>query len=1520
MNNVMKRFLSIWAMAVAMSAATVALAQEVPSNLRDIRTLDFVREVHNLSAFTFECKATFSDDTEASIGSIINQANEILVSDGNGCVQITSYTDTRPSRLKFSVSQVPTGMYRVVTILTGDGERHSIMQGTDELVPEKSSDSIIFPNPAFAKTFTVRGCAPELEWYMTLDNVIIEDSMQEGTGSELVFGPYWQKGDYTVYNRYLGFSTYSSYISWYGIFNDDSLEPINNLPEQINIPYGGGVFEYDIQTYVPLEASEYRYIAEQMNTLGIPDCWSPGSGMKVELDVLPAAGDRKTLHLTFRCAPNFTSTERRQNTMFCLAHGGNTVKIVQPGNPSGQLEKFTLTGEWVSGHDFTLMLSGSQPGVKYILSCNGRAVRSVEGTGEPVDWGTTSVQGTYMVHASYGQKSMDMDGVLEMKKGDYVYGNNYTVTKTMLSEDRTNTVSDVTYYDGLGYPVQIQQQNASGDGHALITPIVYDDFRRPDAESFLPYPSLRNTLEYAPESVEEDFGYHSDTFGEEGDWPFTERTFETYAGGRVMSVRKPGFAYWDMDKKMEYAYRLNSDADDVRRLGYVYASAGNPDSVKCSGFYPKGTLECTMTVNEDADTSYVFVNPFGRQVLSRRLNGGERYDTYFVYDLKDSLVCAVQPEGSLSMPNEFPFEGEFAALWCFTYRYDSFGNLIESHVPGGGHKRTFYDRRNRPVFYTDDRMMAEEIYRFTQYDQMDRVVMECLCTISRTHDEIRQLLESNVNPFRIFDSMSAHLHLTSYYGVFNASDTSAFRPDPYTGNAEALDIEHCMTLPASEELNLEPEISGNALPAPDGSESYVKRDWFYDSFGRTIQLAETFDDGSKSTYSYKYDFTGNVLVSSEKHELPDGDADELVLRYTYDKARRKTSCRRMLNGKEYPEISYTYDDMGRIGSVSVAGRINETYAYDLQGALSRLESSSFGEKAFLQILKYHDPSLQVSVPSYSGRISEIGYSDAMQDYQYMSYYYDHAGRLSDTQRTGDDGEPYGEYEERDMKYDANGNLLSMRRIMSWGDSTHLSFGYSGNRMDMVSAEDSLWRYSYDSDGDMVSDGHRDLELSYNFLNLPSRIRIKDSASLVYSYLSDGTMVSVKDSFSGNGLRFRGSFVYTVSPEGWESVESVSYGEGRFYACTRTPSADGAGSSPIDGRPDFIDTWSVRDYLGSVRMVIDISSPEVQSLSDAILHRSDYLPFGLPFSPAAYSSASAMQGGSDVADAPQGTASRMSGIPQSSLERWQYNGKPEQVSGLANTGLLDYGARFYDPYVARWTAVDPMAFDYPAFGPYVFCAGNPVNFIDPYGLAVWVIDASGFLYLIEDEDDEDSEDKVYYKDKYGNLSTGFITVGNRDMLQAFVKSSSVLSSFTTQSGVNDLFKLFLFAANNTDVEWVVHRNGDSYTLGTRHDSDNSGGWEDYGLDKPDASVHSHPGVQTSANKEIESMGYWPEGVAKGSDWYNVVNDVNANRKYTRLSYVYFPNSVNLYFIGYHEAKYIRKVNNYKSFYFGTLNNR
>lgn len=96
--------------------------------------------------------------------------------------------------------------------------------------------------------------------------------------------------------------------------------------------------------------------------------------------------------------------------------------------------------------------------------------------------------------------------------------------------------------------------------------------------------------------------------------------------------------------------------------------------------------------------------------------------------------------------------------------------------------------------------------------------------------------------------------------------------------------------------------------------------------------------------------------------------------------------------------------------------------------------------------------------------------------------------------------------------------------------------------------------------------------------------------------------------------------------------------------------------------------------------------------------------------------------------------------------------------------------------------------------------------------------------------------------------------------------------------------------------------------------------DYGLDKPVVTVHSHPDVIPTTKKELESMGDWNGKPWYLSDWYNVMNDVSQNGRITRLSYVYFQNTANLYFVGYHNVKYIRKVDNYKRFYFGTLNDR
>ncbi len=60
--------------------------------------------------------------------------------------------------------------------------------------------------------------------------------------------------------------------------------------------------------------------------------------------------------------------------------------------------------------------------------------------------------------------------------------------------------------------------------------------------------------------------------------------------------------------------------------------------------------------------------------------------------------------------------------------------------------------------------------------------------------------------------------------------------------------------------------------------------------------------------------------------------------------------------------------------------------------------------------------------------------------------------------------------------------------------------------------------------------------------------------------------------------------------------------------------------------------------------------------------------------------------------------------------YKFNGKELDTE----TGLAYYGARYYSPELSVWYGVDPLMEKYPASSPYVFCAGNPVKFVDVDG--------------------------------------------------------------------------------------------------------------------------------------------------------------------------------------------------------------
>ena len=62
------------------------------------------------------------------------------------------------------------------------------------------------------------------------------------------------------------------------------------------------------------------------------------------------------------------------------------------------------------------------------------------------------------------------------------------------------------------------------------------------------------------------------------------------------------------------------------------------------------------------------------------------------------------------------------------------------------------------------------------------------------------------------------------------------------------------------------------------------------------------------------------------------------------------------------------------------------------------------------------------------------------------------------------------------------------------------------------------------------------------------------------------------------------------------------------------------------------------------------------------------------------------------------------------KRYKYCSKEQDEE----TGLYYYGARYYAPWLCRFTGVDPKALEYIHQSSYVFAANSPIRYIDVNG--------------------------------------------------------------------------------------------------------------------------------------------------------------------------------------------------------------
>ena len=65
-----------------------------------------------------------------------------------------------------------------------------------------------------------------------------------------------------------------------------------------------------------------------------------------------------------------------------------------------------------------------------------------------------------------------------------------------------------------------------------------------------------------------------------------------------------------------------------------------------------------------------------------------------------------------------------------------------------------------------------------------------------------------------------------------------------------------------------------------------------------------------------------------------------------------------------------------------------------------------------------------------------------------------------------------------------------------------------------------------------------------------------------------------------------------------------------------------------------------------------------------------------------------------------------------VQPYKYGGKElDRENGL---DLYDSHARMYDPIIGRTTTIDPLAEKYTHLSPYLWCAANPLKYVDPSG--------------------------------------------------------------------------------------------------------------------------------------------------------------------------------------------------------------
>ena len=407
------------------------------------------------------------------------------------------------------------------------------------------------------------------------------------------------------------------------------------------------------------------------------------------------------------------------------------------------------------------------------------------------------------------------------------------------------------------------------------------------------------------------------------------------------------------------------------------------------------------------------------------------------------------------------------------------------------------------------------------------------------------------------------------------------------------------------------------------------------------------------TESYSLSYQYNLRGVLTSQTYPSGR----VVNYAYDDAARLSQ---VSSGATNYASQYNYSSSsGMLQSLTMGNGAVESYAYNSRLQLQSLDLTRSGTQIQHYDYKYgvYDPvGNTVDETKNNGQVAQIeGFIGAQKQWQ-QRFAYDRLGRLASAREfRGDNGQRsyLVNYE-----YDVFGNRYQKQ-------TQNIDNPFAQEWVESGDFDQATNRFNagltYDNSGNITVDSRfRDRQLQYD-----ANSRQKQSANLDGS----GAVVNVYDAGGQRvGIQVGGSLTSVLV------YDTMSKLVAEYNSTT------------VQGGTQYV----FSDYQGTPRAIT--------STSGTVISRHDYLAFGEELGTVGMRTSGQGYGAADAA-------------------RQKYAGmETDTATGMAHTLW-----RQYESYSGRWTAPDPYGGsmdvkDPQSFNRYTYVNNNPVNAVDPLGLA------------------------------------------------------------------------------------------------------------------------------------------------------------------------------------------------------------